>query len=1010
MPDLLASIVARATPLCERITAPPAAPTDPSPEAARRLERWADRLGGDAELARRLDRAGLTEAEALAVLGSTPPAPAVLPRWADVVRRAYTATSGEVPHRPQREGPFVPVYEPLVEHARARLLARLGDAATRLSAEAMEDVEAALLKRLMRIGTRMFYADFSVYRACRSPLADLLGGEDAYAAYVRDVRGGRIWEAFDVYPVVARLMGRVTEFWIDAVAEFVVRLDADLDAVSDIARTGTGVVQRLSVGMSDPHGQGRGVFIVTFEGGGRVVYKPRPVELDGLFCDLVAWVNATGQAPTLMAPRAMPRGEYGWLEFVERADCETPAEVGRFYERTGALLALAYSLNGADFHLENLIASGEHPVLIDMEALLGHRFRVDDDETAPMRQASQTSVLRVGMLPMLRFGEGGVTANIGGIGGSLEADRPIEILDFKRANSGAMKLTKRRVTLSTDSFNVARLRGEETQALTYVDEIVRGFEATYDAILHNRERFAARVAGELGGRAVRVLIRNTSLYGSAIERSLHPKYLRSGLDHGIELDQLARPFLQTDEAPILWPVAADEQRSMADLDIPLFEAPSDSYDLPVGSSGPIANAFEATAEAETLERIASLSDEDRAMQARIIRGAFEANESRGFRSRPSHSSAAHADVTELGVSPQALVEAAARIGDAVRGSMLGAAADVPVWFTAHYNPDSGRYTLEPAGYGIADGLGGFALFFAALDALAPYRGFGHVALGAAQPLVGFVDRLERNSPIARLPDPGAGTGLGAVAYALSRTGTLLNERSLLDAAKRAARFLVVDAVLGCERPGLVAGRAGALVALTSILDPAGEPDLLDRVRLLTTNLVEAVEGGDVSAGGFAEGAAGVAFALRRALPFAADPDRVRRATVMADQRAAAAAASEEMAYADREAAWAEGRVGRILSQPDAAPIAGAPWPAAVGAPSPCADDTPACGSGAYVELALAIGAHDDARRLAARAAARAETGWGGHAELGFYRGLAGIGYQALRAAAPDRVPSVLTWA
>ena len=39
----------------------------------------------------------------------------------------------------------------------------------------------------------------------------------------------------------------------------------------------------------------------------------------------------------------------------------------RFYRRQGALLALLYALEATDFHAENLIASGEFPVLIDLE-------------------------------------------------------------------------------------------------------------------------------------------------------------------------------------------------------------------------------------------------------------------------------------------------------------------------------------------------------------------------------------------------------------------------------------------------------------------------------------------------------------------------------------------------------------------------------------------------------------------------------------------------------------------
>ncbi|CAM5724428.1 hypothetical protein SANTM175S_04328 [Streptomyces antimycoticus] len=50
--------------------------------------------------------------------------------------------------------------------------------------------------------------------------------------------------------------------------------------------------------------------------------------------------------------------------------CAAAPDAAGFYWRTGALLALVHALRGTDFHHENIIAAGEHPVLVDLEALL----------------------------------------------------------------------------------------------------------------------------------------------------------------------------------------------------------------------------------------------------------------------------------------------------------------------------------------------------------------------------------------------------------------------------------------------------------------------------------------------------------------------------------------------------------------------------------------------------------------------------------------------------------------
>ena len=59
------------------------------------------------------------------------------------------------------------------------------------------------------------------------------------------------------------------------------------------------------------------------------------------------------------------------------------------------MLALVYVLEGSDCHFENIIACGEYPVLVDIEALMHHRT-----SESMLKQAydkdTQHSVLRTG--------------------------------------------------------------------------------------------------------------------------------------------------------------------------------------------------------------------------------------------------------------------------------------------------------------------------------------------------------------------------------------------------------------------------------------------------------------------------------------------------------------------------------------------------------------------------------------------------------------------------------------
>ncbi len=111
--------------------------------------------------------------------------------------------------------------------------------------------------------------------------------------------------------------------------------------------------------------------------------------------------------------RVLVRDGYGWVEHVAAAACESGEEIERFYRRQGELLALLYVLDAADIHSENLIAAGEHPFLVDLEALFHPLDRRPGGR--PRREAGLRR-------PRRRAGGGGASAG-GGRTGARSAAR-----------------------------------------------------------------------------------------------------------------------------------------------------------------------------------------------------------------------------------------------------------------------------------------------------------------------------------------------------------------------------------------------------------------------------------------------------------------------------------------------------------------------------------------------------------------------------------------------------------
>src|SRR5690606_38948845 len=99
--------------------------------------------------------------------------------------------------------------------------------------------------------------------------------------------------------------------------------------------------------------------------------------------------------------RMLDLGTHGWMEWVHPADCADKDALRRFYRRQGAFLALFYSLEATDIHMSNIIAAGEHPMLIDMEALFHPREAAEAWPALELALDEQLyySVLRPGLLP-----------------------------------------------------------------------------------------------------------------------------------------------------------------------------------------------------------------------------------------------------------------------------------------------------------------------------------------------------------------------------------------------------------------------------------------------------------------------------------------------------------------------------------------------------------------------------------------------------------------------------------
>jgi type 2 lantibiotic biosynthesis protein LanM len=1037
----------------------------------RRLSEWRAQtpFGDDEHWRRRLALDAMTEDEFRRLLGA--PASAVCPHyareagWLKEMARAFTefaASEGGGTHLPKslRDKPvagFLNLIEPLLEAGRARVREGAREIASRHAArpfdpDIMQDVlGVGLPAKLLWMMGRTLTLELHVAR-----LREELEGETSAARFESFVAGLRdrahAASLLREYAVLARRLTCAVESWVGAGLEFLERLCADWDSLlatlSPDADPGLRVAIKGDAG--DSHRGGRSVMVAEFANGFRVVYKPRSLSVDVHFQELLEWLDRRGTHPPFRRLKIVERGTHGWVEFVAACPCQNSEEVRRFYERQGAYLALLYALEATDLHFENLIAAGEHPVLIDLESLFQPRVTGADIKQPDVLLASQTavhSVLRVGLLPQRMLArEGYEGLDVSGMGAVAGQPTPERAVKLEGAGTDEMRVARGRSELPGGSHR-PRLLAEDINASDYTAEIVRGFEAMYRLLVRECESLLSE-GGPLARFAadeVRVIVRDTHSYSLLLSESLHPDLLRDTLELERFFDRL---WVGIAKHPYRESVIAAERADLLRGDVPFFFTRPDSRDLCGNSAEPVTEFFDETGLSLVKRRVRRLGEEDLAKQIWFIRASMSTLSieltAADWPSYDLEEPRAAADDT-------ALLDAASAVGDRLASIALRGAADA-TWFGL----DSVRernLTLRALDHNLYEGLPGVALFLAHLGALTRREGYTELAHAA---LATLRRQLERGrSSIKRV---GAFDGWGGVIYALAHLSALWSEPRLLEEAHEVVALLPA-LIEQDDSFDIVGGTAGCIGGLLSLHLRAPSAQVLAAATLCGERLVAGALEMERGIGwitpvpakrppsGFSHGAAGIAWALLKLSALTGD-GQFRAAALAGIKYERSLFSHEHGNWLDqRETGNFWRRKGQTEPRSIAAWCYGAPGIglARLSTLAELDDDetraeietavryTAAYGFGQnhslchgdlgniellseYARVSGDLHCASEVVRLAGVILESIERdGWlcglpSGVESPGLMTGLAGIGYGLLRLAAPERVPSVLTLA
>jgi type 2 lantibiotic biosynthesis protein LanM len=958
--------------------------------------------------------------------------------------------------------PFEEILAPFVLVARKRLAGRATTDGDLVSAAAHAALERGLLRDLVTFSAELLLEEFEVMRAQERSSWDLVlalahdpDGRSLYLDFVRRMADGELLRLCLEHPVLARQLGTIACLWVEATGELLERLVTDRYELERFFGEDLGSVVAAQPSLSDPHRGGRTVVVLTFASGRKLVYKPKSLGAEAAYYRMLAWLNEQGAPLSFRLLKILDRSTHGWAQFAEHLSCRDEDEARRYYERAGMLLCLFYILEVTDCHSENIIASGEQPLLVDAETLMHHRMRPRASGEGGHAQVLageqfEHSVVRTGLLPRWELSaDGRIAHDISGLCDAAEQELPYRASQWAQVNTDRMVLRWVRATLPARA-NVPSVNGAPLGLRDHGPQLVDGFKRMYRFLLDHREALLGSLH-ELAHEEVRFVYRPTRVYTILLRNLRGRRYLRDGADRSIYLEHLGRTQLSVyGSRPVLWSVFAAERRAMEQGDIPFFTARADSDALIVAPGQQIEGSFLEPSFEGVLRRLEALGEEDLDRQVAFIEGSLYTYSARGTTAAPRFVRAADEedDATEP-PSPEAFVKPALTLADAIRARAVRAKDGSATWISPQYLIQADRYQLQLMGYDLYGGTCGVALFLAAAERFSTLGGYGELAMAALRPLRGELrDRPER---LAGIMGIGGGSGLGSVVYSLVRVSRLLDEPSLMEDACRAAGLITEARITADENLDVLSGAAGAILGLVTLYEARPNREFLDRAIACGAHLVDArttsVVGsrtwatlGGLLHTGFSHGAAGITYALLRLYEHTQDSRLLEAAKEgIAYEDAAYSSKTGNWAsyYRDGEPSyawqWCYGAPGIGLARLGVLEVLNTEWVRedielslqAAQKVGMQAVDHPCCGNLSRAEVLLAAGERllrpelsELGRAYAWRAATRAEQASGfrlhpllpRHVDsLGFFQGTSGIGYELLRMARPSLLPSVLMW-
>lgn len=585
------------------------------------------------------------------------------------------------------------------------------------------------------------------------------------------------------------------------------------ELIGDSAR-----ITRLSRAAGDSHAGGQAVCIIEFENGRRLVYKPRAMQAEQSFYELVSRFNKEVgiELPLL---RVVSEPSWGWQE---HADLTQAADGREYFRAAGQLLAILHVVRASDMHYENVLNHHGLPVVIDAETLFSINEMPGTDTTnlSAGMLALAESVHSVGFLPtrVHPHEDSDESIDIGFLGYEPGQTAITQSVSFRDFGTDRMSVEMMSGTVQDQSV-LPRTVSNTTDAADLTD-LCEGFAELYDWMTEHRQDVRAWVIELFSSVSFRVVIENTRKYYQLLSLSTHPTFQQSPALTDVLFHRcgIARVDHMT---PMVIRAEIDD---LLQRDIPYFTMRTDATSIYRWNGETAADVLLQPPLDRVLQSLDRMSARLRDVNISVIQAAYVDKASDDAERDPSLTTLARAPERRssplVRPGPESIVK---QIADEI--SLLahpGRGSEPTTWIGATITNSARRspWRLTELGDDLYAGRPGLSLFLAAAGHFLGDATYTRLAESYLIPRCDalLADPIERQS----LYDGGMAGGYPGLAYVLISGGALLGKPDWADRGLALWEQIPTD-LPGLEGTDLLMGSAGLLAASMGMRAPSGSP-------------------------------------------------------------------------------------------------------------------------------------------------------------------------------------------